>query len=111
DPATPSENYDASMDGMLTFTRKVYDQQAVVELIKPKVMETSDDSDGFFSALGEIFSDYGFAMSSMIILFMLIAGGVGYQISMRREGVEMVDRETSTVDAELVENEPKEAAD
>ena len=111
DPATPSENYDASMDGMLTFTRKVYDQQAVVELIKPKVMETSDDSDGFFSALGEIFSDYGFAMSSMIILFMLIAGGVGYQISMRREGVEMVDRETSTIDAELVENEPKEAAD
>ena len=111
DPATPSENYDASMDGMLTFTRKVYDQQAVVELIKPKVMETNDDSDGFFSALGEIFSDYGFAMSSMIILFMLIAGGVGYQISMRREGVEMVDRETSTVDAELVENEPKEAAD
>ena len=59
----------------------------------------------FFSALGEIFSDYGFAMSSMIILFMLIAGGVGYQISMLREGVEMVDRETSTVDAELVENE------
>ncbi len=50
-------------------------------------------------------------MSSMIILFMLIAGGVGYQISMRREGVEMVDRETSAVDAELVENEPKEAAD
>ena len=39
DPATPSENYDASMDGMLTFTRNVYDQQAVVELIKPKVME------------------------------------------------------------------------
>ena len=99
------------MDGMLTFTRNVYDQQAVVELIKPKVMETNDDSDGFFSALGEIFSDYGFAMSSMIILFMLIAGGVGYQISMRREGGEMVDRETSTVDAELVENEPKEAAD
>ena len=111
DPATPSENYNPSMDGMLTFTRNVYDQQAVVELIKPKVMETSDDSDGFFSALGDIFSDYGFAMSSMIILFMLIAGGIGYQISMRREGVEMVDRETSTVDAELIEDEPKEAAD
>ena len=111
DPATPSENYDASMDGMLTFTRNVYDQQAVVELIKPKVMEEDDSSDGFFSALGEIFSEYGFAMSSMIILFMLIAGGIGYQISMRRDGVEMVDQETSTVDAELLENEPKEAAD
>ena len=111
DPATPSENYDASMDGMLTFTRNVYDQQAVVELIKPKVIEEDDSPDGFFSALGEIFSEYGFAMSSMIILFMLIAGGVGYQISTRRKGVEMVDRETSTVDAELIEDEPKEAAD
>ena len=111
DPATPSENYDASMDGMLTFTRNVYDQQAVVELIKPKVIEEDDSADGFFSALGDIFSDYGFAMSSMIILFMLIAGGVGYQISTRRKGVEMVDRETSTVDAELIEDEPKEAAD
>ena len=111
DPATPSENYDASMDGMLTFTRSVYDQQAVVDLIKPKVMEEDDSSDGFFSALGEIFSQYGFAMSSMLILFMLIAGGIGYQISRRTEGIELVDQETSTVDAELIENEPKEAAD
>jgi subtilisin family serine protease len=111
DPATPSENYDASMDGMLTFTRSVYDQQAVVDLIKPKVMEEDDGPDGFFSALGEIFSQYGFAMSSMLILFMLIAGGIGYQISRRTEGIELVDQETSTVDAELIENEPKEAAD
>jgi hypothetical protein len=99
------------MDGMLTFTRSVYDQQAVVDLIKPKVLEEDDSSDGFFSALGEIFSQYGFAMSSMLILFMLIAGGIGYQISRRTEGIELVDQETSTVDAELIENEPKEAAD
>ena len=38
DPTTPSEDYDSSMDGMLTFTRAVYDQQAVVRLIKPKVV-------------------------------------------------------------------------
>ena len=111
DPATPSENYDASMDGMLTFTRSVYDQQAVVDLIKPKVMQEDDGPDGFFSALGEVFANYGFAMSSMLILFMLIAGGIGYQISRRTEGIELVDQETSTVDAELIENEPKEAVD
>ena len=111
DPATPSENYDASMDGMLTFTRSVYDQQAVVDLIKPKVMEEDDGPDGFFSALGEVFANYGFAMSSMLILFMLIAGGIGYQISRRTEGIELVDQDTSTVDAELIENEPKEAVD
>ena len=111
DPATPSENYDASMDGMLTFTRSVYDQQAVVDLIKPKVMEEDDGLDGFFSALGQVFADYGFAMSSMLVLFMLIAGGVGYLISTKRNGLQLVDLETSTVDAELIENEPKEAAD
>ena len=67
-------------------------------------MEDDDSPDGFFSAVGEIFSEYGFAMSSMIILFMLIAGGVGYQISTRREGVEMVDKDTSTVEAELLDD-------
>ena len=74
-------------------------------------MEEDDGPDGFFSALGEVFADYGFAMSSMMVLFMLIAGGVGYLISTKRNGLEMVDHETSTVDAELIENEPKEAAD
>ena len=92
------------MDGMLTFTRNVYDQQAVVELIKPKVMEEDDGPDGFFSALGEIFSQYGFAMSSMIILFMLIAGGIGYQISRRSEDIELVEKDTSIVEAELLDD-------
>ena len=67
-------------------------------------MEDNDDSDGFFSALGEIFSEYGFAMSSMLILFMLIAGVIGYQISMRREGIELVEKDTSIVEAELLDD-------
>ena len=104
DPATPSENYDASMDGMLTFTRQVYDQQAVVEMIKPKVMADDDGSDGFFSALGEIFSNYGFAMSSMLILFMLIAGGVGYTINSRRQEEDEFASESKTVEAELLDD-------
>ena len=104
DPATPSENYDSSMDGMLTFTRNVYDQQAVVDLIKPKVMEEDDGPDGFFSALGEIFSNYGFAMSSMLILFMLIAGGVGYTINSRRQEEDVFASESKTVEAELLDD-------
>ena len=91
DPATPSENYDASMDGMLTFTRSVYDQQAVVELIKPKVMEEDDGSDGFFSALGEIFSDYGFAMSSMIGPIHADCWRCWLSNQYQKKGVEMVD--------------------
>ena len=83
DPTTPSEDYDSSMDGMLTCTRAVYDQQAVVELITPKVSEDDKESEGFFAALGDIFSNYAF-MSSMLVLFMLIAGGVGYMIIQER---------------------------
>ena len=92
------------MDGMLTFTRQVYDQQAVVEMIKPKVMADDDGPDGFFSALGEIFSNYGFAMSSMLILFMLIAGGVGYTINARRQEEDEFASESKTVEAELLDD-------
>ena len=109
DPTTPSEDYDSSMDGMLTFTRAVYDQQAVVELIKPKVVEDDKESEGFFAALGDIFSNYGFAMSSMLVLFMLIAGGVGYMISARKDGVVLTGKDTSIVEAELLENHSEES--
>ena len=47
DPAPPSEDYDASMDGMLTFTRPTYDQQTVVSLIQPKSMDDDQESEGF----------------------------------------------------------------
>ena len=51
------------------------------------------------------------ALASSGSISCLIAGGIGYQISRRTEGIELVDQETSTVDAELIENEPKEAVD
>ena len=40
----------------------------------------------------------------MIILFMLIAGGIGYQISRRSEDIELVEKDTSIVEAELLDD-------
>ncbi|MBL6732821.1 MAG: hypothetical protein ISP82_07745 [Candidatus Poseidoniaceae archaeon] len=67
-------------------------------------MNDDKESDGFFSALGEIFSNYGFAMSSMLILFMLIAGGVGYTINARRQEEDEFASESKTVEAELLDD-------
>ena len=58
DPAAPSNDYNSDLDGMLTFTRPVYDQQAIVALIQPKVVVSDDVDEGFFSDLGELFSNY-----------------------------------------------------
>ena len=48
-------------------------------------------------------------MSSMLVLFMLIAGGVGYMISARKDGVVLTGKDTSIVEAELLENHSEES--
>ena len=103
DPAAPSDAYDSDYDGMLTFTRPVYDQQAVAALIQPKVVESESDSEGFFSALGSLFSDY-FGAASFFFLFVLLSAlGIGYLVrSSRIDEPKLLV--ASSVDAELVEN-------
>ena len=93
DPATPSDDYDSSMDGMLVFTRSVYDQQAVVNLITPK--DTGDDSssDGFFSSLGNIFAEHGLLMSLLSLFILLPAIGVGYVIRSWEHPDEVIEAE------------------
>ena len=103
DPTTPSENYDQTMDGMLVFTRQVYDQQAVVELITPKIEQEDDESRGFFTAVGEIFADHALIMSFMIILITLIAGGVGYTISSRGQQRGLLEGKNKSIEAELLD--------
>lgn len=43
-------------------------------------------------------------MSSMLILFMLIAGGVGYTINARRQEEDEFASESKTVEAELLDD-------
>lgn len=103
DPAAPSDAYDSDYDGMLTFTRPVYDQQAVVALIMPKETMSDDSDDGFFSALGSLFSNY-FGAASFFSLFVLFcAVGIGYMVrSSRIDEPKMLI--PSLVDAELLED-------
>ncbi|MFL2950760.1 MAG: S8 family peptidase [Candidatus Thalassarchaeaceae archaeon] len=103
DPAAPSDAYDSDYDGMLTFTRPVYDQQAVVALIMPKETMSDDSDDGFFSALGSLFSNY-FGAASFFSLFVLFcAVGIGYMVrSSRIDEPKMLI--PSSVDAELLED-------
>jgi len=88
---------------MLTFTRPVYDQQAVVDLIQPKATVTDAGDDGFFSALGGLFSDY-FGAASFFFLFVLLSAiGIGYLVRSSRTDEAKILVSTS-VDAELLED-------
>lgn len=103
DPALPSDAYDSDYDGMLTFTRPVYDQQAVVALIMPKETMSDDSDNGFFSALGNLFSDY-FGAASFFFLFVLFCAlGIGYMVRSSRIDEPKV-LISSSVDAELLED-------
>ena len=101
DPAIPSEDYDEEYDGQLTFTRLAYDQQAVFSLIVPKEVAEDSESVGFFSALGDVFSEY-WGAASFFSLFMLVAAiGLGYLIrSSRIDEPKYLD--ASAMDAELL---------
>ena len=86
---------------MLTFTRPAYDQQAVFSLIVPKEVVEEGESDGFFSALGDVFSEY-WGVASFFSMFMLIAAvGLGYLIRSSRIDEPKV-LISSTMDAELM---------
>ena len=103
DPALPSDSYDSDNDGMLTFTRPVYDQQAVASLIQPKVVESTDDNDGFFSAFSDLFSNY-FGTASFFFLFVILSAlGIGYLVRSSRIDEPKVLVSTS-IDAELLED-------
>ena len=107
DPASPSDVYDSDYDGRLTFTRLVYDQSAVVALIKPKVAASDSTDEGFLSALGSLYSDYPLAMSFLSLI--LIAGLVGVVSTMRNTKNRVIltndDSESGILDAEIFEGE------
>ena len=97
-PTTPSDEYDESMDGMLTFTRPAYDQATVVSLIQPKSMSgDTSSSDGFFSTLGGIIADHPFAVIFSLLMLIGAAGTVGYAVRLQTED----DIEDAVLVAEL----------
>ena len=106
DPAPPSDMYDSEMDGRLTFTRLVYDQASVVALIKPKVTSGDEENQGFFSSLGDLYSDYPLAM--FILTFLVIAAVIGAGVALMQSNK---SNEFSTDDSEVLEAEIHDDSD
>ena len=101
-PTTPSDDYDNSMDGMLTFTRQAYDQATVVSLIKPKDMGTgAGDSAGFFSSLGGLIADHPLAVIFSLLMLLGAAGTAGYAVRLQTKE----DVEDAIIMAELEEKD------
>ena len=82
----------------------VYDQHAIVGLIKPKEISSDSSSEGLFADLGEMFSKYPLAMSFMML--MLVAAIIGVVTSMRNNNNRVIltndDSESEILEAEIV---------
>ena len=104
DPTSPSDVYDSDYDGRLTFTRLVYDQSAVVGLIKPKTTASDSSEEGFFADLGEMFSKYPLAMSFLMLILVAAIVGVGNSIRNNENHVVLTndDSEDEILEAEIV---------
>ena len=100
-PTTPSDMYDASMDGMLTFTKPAYDQEGVISFITPK--ETGDDSDdgGIFASIAQLFTENPATMMFILLLILLVAGGVGYTMRSEKEEIQMAILEEDESEGEI----------
>ena len=103
DPALPSQDYDSANDGKLTFTRLVYNQSAVVSLIEPKEDKSESSSDGFFSSLGEMFSDYPAAMSFLILMLVVSLVAAGYSIAQGNGRLTLTNENDDIIEAEMLD--------
>lgn len=106
DPALPSEVYDSDNDGKLTFTRLVYDQAAVVALIKPKDTGGEEGEDGFFSSLTGIYTEYPLAMSFLSLILVVALVGLGYSLKESNNRVVLSHKEydDDVLEAEMAED-------
>lgn len=104
DPTTPSEGYSSELDGRLTFTRPVFDQEAVAAVAAGLIADAEEgDDDGFFSALFAVFTEHAGASLMLLVLMLVGAVGAGYALSAARIDAPRVLPPTKkdVVDAEL----------
>ena len=106
DPASPSDVYDSDNDGKLTFTRLVYDQSAVVALIKPKDMSGEEDNEGLFSSLTSMYTEYPLAMSFLSLMLVVALVGLGYSLkeSNNRVLLSSKEYEDDVLEAEIAQD-------
>ena len=100
-PTTPSDAYDESMDGMLTFTKPAYDQAGLISLIVPKDTGDGSDSDGLFASIAQLFTDNPGTMIFILLLILLSAGGAGYAMRNEKEEIQMAILEEDESEGEI----------
>ena len=104
-PTSPSDMYDASMDGMLTFTKPAYDQAGVISLIVPKETRDRSDSDGLFASIAQLFTDNPGTMIFILLLILLSAGGAGYAMRNEKGKIQMAILEEDESEGEIEDDE------
>lgn len=77
DPTTPSDAWDDSYSGQLIYIRQVYDQPSVIERIQPLISD-NEESESFFSAIGNLLTEHTFASFFSFFLLISILLGVAY---------------------------------
>ena len=104
-PTTPSDAWDDSFAGQLTFTRPVYDQKALVDSISAVSGGDEEESTGFFAKLFDMYAEHTAAMSFLSIFVLLGAIGLGYVVrnSMVDTPILLTSKEDEVVDAVLEE--------
>tara|TARA_B100000900_G_scaffold344405_1_gene308486 strand:+ start:2389 stop:4965 length:2577 start_codon:yes stop_codon:yes gene_type:complete len=103
DPTLPSTSYTSDMDGMLTFTRGVFDQAAVAALADGLIEEaTAVEEKGFFGALASLITTY--TGSSFVALMLIILLALGVSTLVRNARIDtpiLLTSEAGAIDAEL----------
>tara|TARA_B110000444_G_scaffold60463_1_gene56416 strand:- start:59581 stop:62109 length:2529 start_codon:yes stop_codon:yes gene_type:complete len=79
DPTTPSDAWDDSFIGQLTFTREAYNQESLMMEIVPKVVQ-EESTEGFFSDLSSVFAEYKGVTALMLVFFLLCGLGASYTL-------------------------------
>ena len=100
DPTTPSDDWDDSMAGRLTFIKDAYNQSRVVSLYQPKVAEPVE-SEGFITSLGDVFEKYPAQLAFFSFFIIMAAISIGWWIRATRtdEPLELV----SVLEAEIID--------
>ena len=103
DPTLPSTSYTSDMDGMLTFTRGVFDQAAVAALADGLIEEaTAEEQKGFIGALADLIITYTGSSFVALMLVILLALGVSTLVRNARIDTPIVlTSEAGAIDAEL----------
>ena len=76
----------------------------VIFQLNSEVLDEDSTSEGFFSALGNLFAEHGIIMTMFSIIILLSAAGIGYVIRSSKEANDEKNFDVS-IEAELIDED------